>query len=277
MPRNFFEMIRAKWDEGKFLCVGLDSEESRLPEVVQKRAKTPATAVAIFNEFIVEATKDLVCAYKLNSAFYETLGKYGFFVLQETVEMIHREAPDLPVILDAKRGDVNVTNVCYAEALLDDLGADAVTVHGYLGGQALQPFLVRKDKGIFVLCRTSNKGAGEFQDLIVGGIPLYQRVAKNVAERWNTNGNCGLVMGATYPKELAEVRAMGIELPFLIPGIGAQGGELGETVAAAKDSRGQGMIINASRSIIFASSGPDFADAAHKEAERMHEAIRAAR
>lgn len=274
--RNFFALLQAKWNEGKFLCVGLDSDANKLPESVRSAHATLAEAVIAFNKQIVEATKDLVCAYKPNSAFYEALGAEGVAALEQTVAMIQRIAPDVAVILDAKRGDIDSSNAAYAAATFDKLGADAVTVHGYLGSQALQPFLDYKDKGIFVLCRTSNKGAGEFQDLVVDGMPLYQVIAKRVQEQWNKNGNCGLVVGATYPKELTEIRAMGIDLPLLIPGIGAQGGGIVETVLAGKDSRGQGMIINASRSILFASSGNDFAHAARAEAQRMHEAIQAA-
>jgi len=150
---------------------------------------------------------------------------------------------------------------------------DAVTVQPYLGSASLEPYLKRKEKGTLVLCKTSNPGAGELQDVMVDGLPLYQFVAKRAQEQWNGNGNCGLVMGATYPKELSSVRALGVDLPFLIPGVGAQGGTVAETVAAAKDRRGQGMIINASRAILYASSGKDFAEAAAREAKKMHDEI----
>jgi len=225
---------------------------------------------------VVDATADIVCCYKPNSAFYEALGAEGMRELSALTEYIRAHAPRAAIILDAKRGDIQNTNVAYAKSAFDVFGVDAVTVQPYLGGAALEPYLERKEKGVLVLCRTSNKGAGEFQDLLVDGLPLYQIIAKRAQEQWNGNGNCGLVMGATYPKELAAVRALGVDLPFLIPGVGAQGGALAETVAAGKDSHGQGMIINASRSIIFASSGADFADAARKEAKRMDEEIRAA-
>ncbi len=273
--RNFSELLRAKWNEGKFLCVGLDPVAERLPEQWKGRADV-TTAAGEFLRAIVDATADVVCCYKPNSAFYEALGADGMRELSGLTEYIRAHAPTAGIILDAKRGDIQDTNVAHAKAMFDVFGADAVTVQPYLGGAALVPYLERKDKGTLVLCRTSNKGAGEFQDLVVEGLPLYQIVAKRAQEQWNTNGNCGLVMGATYPKELAAVRALGVDLPFLIPGVGAQGGGLAETVAAGKDSHGQGIIINASRSIIFASSGPDFADAARKEAQRMDEEIRRA-
>jgi orotidine-5'-phosphate decarboxylase len=227
-----------------------------------------------FNRAIVEATKDLACAYKPNVAFYEAHGKDGLVALRRTIAAVHYLAPEVPVILDAKRGDIGSTNVGYAEAAFEFLQADAITVHPYLGAEALQPFLARAEKGIIVLCRTSNPGAGEFQNLSVnGGEPLYRFVARRVASEWNKSGNCALVVGATYPDELREVRGIVGDMPILIPGIGAQGGDVEKTVSAGKDSRGQGMIINSSRGIIFASKGADFAEAARREVEKLRDLI----
>jgi len=272
MPnRNFRGLLEKKWDEGKFLCVGLDTDLEKIPDSAQKDS-TRATMVA-FNRAIVDATKDIVCAYKPNSAFYEARGDEGFAALRETTQYILDQAPDVPVILDAKRADIGSTNKGYVDSIFHYLQMDAVTVHPYLGSEALKPFLERKDKGIFVLCRTSNGGAGELQDLLTEGEPLYKKVAHLVAEKWNTNGNCGVVVGATYPEELAEVRKIVGDMPILIPGVGAQGGDLEKAVQAGKDSRGKGMIVATSRSIIFASHSADFAEAARAEASKLHGVI----
>lgn len=278
--RNFRKMLEKKWAEGKFVCVGLDSEVSKIPESVKRRFNSFGVddAIITFNRAIAEATEDLAFAYKPNTAFYEAHGAEGISALRRTIEDIHTIAPDVPVILDAKRADIGNTNAGYVKFAFDYLGADAITVHPYLGAEALQPFLERKEKGIFVLCRTSNPGAGEFQDRYISvvtgrNMPLYQYVAHNVVTNWNKNGNCALVIGATYPDELREVRGLVGDMPILIPGIGAQGGDLEKTIAAGKDSRNQGMIINSSRGIIFASSGEDFAEAAREETQRLHDLI----
>ena len=275
--RNFNNMLEAQWAKSNFVCVGLDSELEKIPESVRQRGNGPGISIAntivAFNRAIVEATKDLVCAYKPNSAFYEAHGDEGFAALKRTIMDIHAIAPDVPVILDAKRADIGNTNRGYADAAFDFLQADAVTVHPYLGQEALQPFLDQSDKGIIVLCRTSNPGAGEFQDLSVNGEPLYRFVARRVASEWNKNGNCALVVGATALHELAHVRKIVGDMPILIPGIGAQGGDVEQTVKAGKDSRGKGMIINSSRGIIFASKGADFAQAARRETIKLRDTI----
>jgi orotidine-5'-phosphate decarboxylase len=227
-----------------------------------------------FNRAMVDATKGVAAAYKPNSAFYEAHGDEGLAALRETVVYINEQAPDVPVILDAKRADIGNTNLGYVHAIFDHYGFDAITVHPYLGAEALAPFLERADKGIIVLCRTSNPGAGEFQDLDIGGEPLYMRVARNVTEKWNARGNCMLVVGATYPEEMQKIRAVSDDMPFLIPGIGAQGGDVEKTVAAGRDSKGRGMLISASRSIIFASSGADYAKAAGASAKQLDDDIR---
>jgi orotidine-5'-phosphate decarboxylase len=287
--RNFRQMLEKKWGEGKFVCVGLDPDVDKLPEPLRLRyteysPTTPKTQFIGFNRAIVEATMDLVDACKPNLAFYAAHGAEGIQALARTIADIHAIAPDVPVILDAKFADIGNTNVGYAKFAFEYLGADAVTVHPYLGREALQPFLDYKDKGVFVLCRTSNPSAGEFQDLKVVTVtsettgrqyttPMYKVVAQHVANEWNKNGNCGLVVGATYPEELAEVRKIVGDMPILIPGIGAQGGDVEKTVKAGMDSRGRGMIINSSRGSIFASSGPDFAEAARRETLKLHNLI----
>jgi orotidine-5'-phosphate decarboxylase len=275
MPsRNFRELLESRWELGNFLCVGLDSELSRIPESARKG--TIRETLFNFNRSIIDATHTLVCAFKPNSAFYEAHGEEGLLALADTVHYIHEVAPDVPFILDAKRADIGNTNNGYVEAIFDRLGVDAVTLHPYLGKDALMPFLKRSEKGIIILCKTSNPGAGEFQDLETGGKPLYLTVAEHVTKSWNENGNCGLVVGATYPEDLQKVRAIAGDMPILIPGIGEQGGDLAKTVVAGRDSRGLGMIISASRSVIFASSGKDYAEAALTKATELDGTIRAA-
>ena len=192
-------MLEAQWSRGNFVCVGLDSEFGKIPESARRSGNecdvSVANTVVAFNRAIVEATKDLVCAYKPNSAFYEAHGDEGIGALQRTIADIHAIAPDVPVILDAKRADIGNTNAGYVDAAFGFLRADAITVHPYLGAEALQPFLARAEKGIIVLCRTSNPGAGEFQDLSVNGEPLYRFVARRVASEWNKNGNRALLLG----------------------------------------------------------------------------------
>ena len=256
------------------LCVGLDPDLEKIPEIA--RLTGTQETIVRFNRAIIDATKDHVCAFKPNSAFYEAHGDEGWNALCETVEYIHEVARDVPVILDAKRADIGHTNAGYVNAAFEHVRADALTVHPYLGSEALGPLLDLRDKGIFVLCRTSNPGAGELQDLPIEGEPLYKVVARLVATKWNANGNCGVVVGATYPEELREVRTIIGDMPILVPGIGAQGGDLEKTVAAGKDNRGAGMLISASRSVMYASSGTDFSEMAGKKALELDKAIRAA-
>lgn len=276
---EFVAKLERLWSMGNFVCVGLDSDFSKIPQSLKDSVPSSPTYIeevmVRFNQAIVDATHDLVCAYKPNSAFYEAQGDQGMRALARTVKYIKEHYPDVPVILDAKRADIGNTNDGYVQAAFDTLGADAITVNPYLGKEALKPFLDRKDKGIIVLARTSNPGAGELQDLPVGASqePLYKVIARNVSEFWNKNGNCALVVGATCPRELAEVRGIVGDLPILIPGIGAQGGEVEATVNAGEDSRTGGMIINSSRGIIFASKGADFAEAARKSTEQLRAEI----
>ena len=267
---TFFTKLETCWRRGNFVCVGLDSDYEQLPEII-KAGRAVEDALFHFNREIIDATHDLVCAYKPNSAFYEAQGEAGVRALFQTVRYVRETYPHIPVILDAKRGDIGSTNAGYEQSAFDYLGMDAITVHPYLGREALAPFLARREKGIIVLVRTSNPGAGEFQDIPVGPEqePLYMVVARRVAQEWNSHGNCAIVVGATYPDELRRVRFLVGDLPILIPGIGAQGGEVAATVKAGQDSRGRGMIISASRSIIFASQGSNFAEAAREATERL--------
>ncbi len=270
------ELIQARWKQGKFLCVGLDTDATRLPNHLQRKWGVGRDqAVLEFNRAIIEAAADLVCAFKLNRAFYDALGEEGSETLARSIAAIEELASDVPSIVDAKIADTPDTNTLYAAAMFDELRADAVTVNPYLGGMALRPLLERKDKGIFVLCKTSNEGAGEFQDMRVDGRPLFLQVALNV-KQWNVNGNCGLVVGARYIPDLAEVRKRVGSMPILIPGVGAQGGDLNAAVKAGRDSTGQGIIVNVSRSIIFASGGEDFAEVARAKALEYHEQIQEA-
>lgn len=271
---TFLSFLEDRWQTNTFVCVGLDSDYQQLPETV-KQGRSIEEVMFAFNRAIIDATHDLVCAYKPNAAFYEAQGDAGLRALTRTVQYIKEAYPSIPVILDAKRADIGSTNLGYVQAAFDQIGVDAITVHPYLGKEALAPFLARADKGIIVLAKTSNPGAGEFQDLPVGPAqePLYQIVARHVAEQWNANGNCGIVIGATYPQDLRKAREIVGDMPILIPGIGTQGGAVAATVAAGKDSKGQGMIINATRSIIFASRGSDFAQAARAATERLRDEI----
>jgi len=276
--RNFFELLKNKWSENKFVCVGLDSDFEKIPIAAHRRTDGRHTdtqeTILFFNQKIIDSTKDLVCAYKPNIAFYIKYGADGLNALQSTIVYINTVAPDVPIILDAKYADIGNTNIGYVNSTFDYMSADAITVNPYLGAEALQPFLDLKDKGIIVLCRTSNSGAGEFQDLIVNHVePLYQVVARNVANNWNKNGNCMIVIGATYPEELSRVRKMVGDLPVLIPGIGAQGGDLKKAVKAGKDSNNQGMVINFSRSVVFASKNAYFADVARQKTQESHDQI----
>lgn len=259
------------------VCVGLDSNFERIPEFI-KKGKSKTDAILEFNKKIINATHDLICAYKPNIAFYEAEGPEGIKTLKKTVSYIKKKNSEIVVIVDAKRADIDSTNLGYAKAIFDYLQFDALTIHPYLGKEALEPFLEKKGKGIIVLCRTSNLGAGEFQDLIVndvefGKLPLYKIVAHRVVKHWNKNKNCAMVVGATYPEELAEVRKIAGDMVLLIPGIGVQGGDVQRSVKAGKNSKGEGIIINSSRAIIFASDGKDFAQAARKKTKELKNLI----
>lgn len=261
----FFAKLReAIQRNDSFLCVGLDPDPARLPE----------RDVAAFNRAIVEATADLACVYKPNLAFYEALGLQGMEVLQRTIEAI---PDDIPVIGDAKRGDIGSTAEAYARALFDVYGFDAVTVNPYLGGDALSPFLERADKGVFVLCRTSNPGGADLQGRLIAADddsrPLYEVVAELARDKWNVHGNVGLVVGATYPEELGRIRQLCPDMTFLLPGVGAQGADVAAAVGNALDEGGGGFIITSSRQILYASSGKDYAQAARQVARALRDEI----
>jgi orotidine-5'-phosphate decarboxylase len=252
-PNRFADRLAVGWAESRYVCVGLDPDTEQLAATVG--TADPARAILQFNRAVVDATRDLVLAYKPNSAFYEQFGPAGMEALCATIAHVHDVAPGAVVILDAKRGDVEHTNRAYAVALFDVYDSDAVTVQPYLGGQALSPFLERSDRGVLVLCRTSNPNGGEVQDLEVGGRPMYEHVAATVAETWNENGNCGLVVGATYPSEIEVVRRVAPTLPLLIPGAGRQEGDIAKSVRAAAAGSESGFMVSASRSITHAGKG----------------------
>ena len=247
------------------LCVGLDSASGRIPERFASEPQPQLT----FNRWVIEQTLPYAAAYKPNLAFYEARGAAGWDELAETMAHLRSVEPGVFTIADAKRGDIDSTNAGYVTGLLDELGFDAITLHPYLGREALRPFLERKDKACIVLCRTSNSGAGELQDLVVGETPLWEIVAERVRDDWNANANCMLVVGATYPAELARARKLCPDMTFLVPGVGAQGGDVETVVQAGLDARGRGLLINASRSIIFA-------DDPGAEAKALRDAIRTA-
>lgn len=243
------------------VCIGLDPDPDRFPEGI----RSADDAIVKFTRTIVERTADVVCAYKLNLAFYEAAGPAGMEALERTVRTI---PGGIPVIGDAKRGDIDHTARMYARALFDYYRFDAVTVNPYQGRDAVQPFLDYRDRGVFVLCLTSNPSAREFQNAFIDGRPLYLAVAE-AARRWNEHGNVGLVVGATNAASLRDIRAVAPDLPLLIPGIGAQGGDLKTVMAYGGDA----LLINSSRSILYASSGPDFADAARHAAVALRDEI----
>ena len=258
------------------VCVGLDPETARLPQALRGKPD----AIFEFCRAIVDATADLVCCFKPQIAHFAA--QRAETALERLIAHIHSAHPDVPVILDAKRGDIGSTAQHYAAEAFDRYRADAVTANPYLGRDAVQPFLERADKGVIVLCRTSNPGARDLQDLLVpdkigGGRPLYQHVAQLVARDWNANGNCALVVGATYPDELAAVRALVGDMPILVPGVGAQGGDVEAVIRNGKNSRGAGLIISSSRAILYASGGTDFADAARREAQNLRNEINRSR
>lgn len=228
------------------LCIGLDSDMALIPQRFQGEAM-PQFA---FNRWLIEATHTRVAAYKINTAFYEARGSAGWAELEHTIAYLREAHPDILTICDAKRGDIGSTSAAYARAVFDHLGFDCVTLNPYLGRDALEPFLERADKGCILLCRTSNPGAGELQDLEVDGGPLWLHVAQVIDGEWNRRRNCMLVVGATFPRELRRLRVQLPDMPLLIPGVGAQGGDLALTVQAGLDRQGGGIILNIGRAIL---------------------------
>jgi len=262
---NFIDKLtNATRKNNSLLCVGLDPDPKLMPDGI---------SVFDFNKAIIDATSHLVCAYKPNFAFYEALGNEGLDALKRTVEYMPE---DIPVIADAKRGDIGNTARAYAKAIFTYFDFDAATVNPYLGFDSVEPFIDYPDKGVFILCRTSNASAIDFQSLRceteAGPHLLFELVAIK-ASQWNIHGNIGLVVGATYPEELSLIRKNHPDMPLLIPGIGAQGGDLATTVRYGVDARGEKAIINSSRQIIYASSGKDFARAAGEAALSLRDQI----
>lgn len=229
------------------LCVGLDPELERIPGPY-RREPYPLFA---FCRSVIDATAEFACAFKPNIAFFEAHGARGWDQMTMVFSYLRDAFPDHFSICDAKRADIGSTNRGYVQAIFDDLGADAITLHPYLGAEALAPFLARTDKASIILCRTSNPGAGEFQDLASGGGPLWQHVAERVSGEWNAHRNCMLVVGATWPQEMRTIRRIAPEMTFLVPGIGAQGGDVGATVQAGLRNDGKGLILSSSRAILY--------------------------
>lgn len=265
---TFIQQLHHRWHHANtLLCVGLDPEPSRLPAAL----RDDPDPVFAFCRAIVDATAPYVCAFKPQIAHFAAQRAEG--ALERLIAHIHNVHPGIPVILDSKRGDIGSTAQHYAHEAFERYRADAVTVNPYLGRDSVQPFLDFADKGVVVLCRTSNPGSGEFQDLRSDGRLLYQHVAQRVAHEWNGNGNCLLVIGATWPEELAQVRALVGDMPLLVPGIGAQGGNVQAVVEKGSRSDGAGLIISSSRAILYASSGDDFAQAAADAAMAQRDQI----
>ena len=269
---SFIEQLQRGWDgNDSLVCVGLDPEIERFPPHIA----ASASPIFQFNKAIIDATADLVCAYKPQFAHYAAYEAED--QLERTIDYIHRNYPGTPVILDSKRGDVGNTAERYAIEAFERYHADAVTVSPYLGGDSLEPFLKYEDRGVIILCRTSNPGAVDVQDLEVNGRRLFHIIADLAARRWNSRGNCLLVVGATYPRELAQVREIVGNMPLLVPGVGAQGGDVAQAVQNGQTAAGAGLIISSSRGILYASSGENFASAAREATQRLRDQINISR
>jgi len=263
---NFTERLLASQNaQHSLVCIGLDPDPRKLPQVLQHHENP----VAEFNRRIVEATQDLVCAYKLNLAFYEAMGEKGWQALRSTLGLIPKS---VITIADGKRGDIGNSSEMYARSILEDFRFDASTVHPYMGFDSVQPFARDAERGVFVLALTSNPGAKDFQYLRVGGKPLYEHVVRRV-KKWNSAGNFGLVVGATRPAQLKTIRALAPTLPILIPGIGAQGGDLQKAVRYGCDASGARALLTAARSVLYASAGEDFGEAARAAALSLRDEI----
>ncbi len=272
MTHTFMQALRARWQSADTLvCVGLDPEPAKFPA----RFANESDAVFAFCRDIADATAEYACAFKPQIAHFAALGAED--ALQRLIAHLHAVHPGVPVILDAKRGDIGSTAQRYVTEAFERFEVDAVTVNPYLGRDSVQPFLDRADKGVVILCRTSNPGAADLQDLPVahggGTRPLYQHVAETIARDWNGHGNVSLVVGATWPEQLREVRAIVGDMPFLVPGVGAQGGDVEAVVTHAKTADGTGLMVSSSRAILYASNGDDYADAATREARALRDAI----
>jgi orotidine-5'-phosphate decarboxylase len=269
---TFIKKLAAAWQQNDtLLCVGLDPDSAKLPAQLQGKPD----GIYLFCKEIVDATADVVCAFKPQIAYFSALRAED--QLEALCGYIRATYPQIPIVLDAKRGDIGATAEQYAREAYERYGADAVTLSPYMGFDSVAPYLEWQDRGAIVLCRTSNAGGSDLQFLMVDGQPLYQHVARMVADKWNTNGQCALVVGATFPEELAQVRAIVGDMPLLVPGIGAQGGDIAATVGAGKTANGTGMMISSSRAILYAkpdqSLAEDFAGAARRVALQTRDAI----
>ena len=265
---HFMQALQQAWTRNNSLvCVGLDPEPSKFPAHLRNRQD----AVFEFCRAIVDATADMVCSYKPQIAHFAALRAED--ALERLIAHIHAKHPGVPVILDAKRGDIGSTAQHYVTEAFERYGADAVTLNPYLGRDSIQPFLDRADKGVILLCRTSNPGGADFQALDCGGQPLYLRVAETIAREWNGHGNCALVTGATWPEELGKVRAVVGDMPLLVPGIGAQGGDVEAVLKHGRSANGAGLMISSSRAILYAGGGENFAQAARAAAIELRDTI----
>ena len=269
---TFIQSLAAAWQKNNsLLCVGLDPDPARFPA----HLKDKPDAIFRFCSEIADATADLACAFKPQIAYFAA--RRAEDQLEALIAHIHEKHPGIPVILDAKRGDIGSTAEQYAIEAFERYRADAVTVNPYMGGDSVEPWLAYKDKGVILLCRTSNPGGSDLQFLKArvgaGETPIFEHVAQLVAGKWNTSGQCALVVGATFPAELARVRAIVGDMPLLVPGIGAQGGDVEATVTAGKTAAGSGLMINSSRAILYAGKDEDFAAAARKVALETRDAI----
>ena len=265
---NFIEKLEQAWSSSNsLLCVGLDPNWQKIPE----HLKTLPEPIFEFCKSIVDATQDLVCAYKPQIAYFS--GLQAEDQLEKTLNYVRETYPHIPIILDSKRGDIGSTAEMYAVEAFDRYKSDAVTVNPYMGQDSAQPFLDRADRGTIFLCRTSNPGASDIQDLEVDGQPLYQKIASMISQSWNSNNNCCLVIGATWPQQMATLREIAGDIPFLVPGVGAQGGDVESLVKAGQTAEGRGLIINSSRAVIYAGSDQNFAIASRKVALETRELI----
>lgn len=267
---NFIDKLSAAWaSNDSLLCVGLDPDLARFP--AQLRGQPDG--IYQFCKAIIDATADLACAFKPQIAYFAALGAEA--QLEAVCRYLRDTYPHIALVLDAKRGDIGATAHQYAREAYDRYGADAVTVNPYMGSDSVDPYMEWAERGVIVLCRTSNPGGSDLQFLKVDGVPLYQHVARLVADKWNRNGQCALVVGATFPEELAQVRAIVGDMPLLVPGIGAQGGDIEATVKAGRTADGTGMMINSSRAILYAvpKDGEDFAAAARRVARETRDEI----
>lgn len=265
---TFLEKLnRSSRKNRSLICVGLDPERTRLPECLRETTH----ALFAFNRAIIDATSDWVCAYKPQAAYYA--GQNADEELKMTIDYIHERAPEIPVILDVKRGDIGSTAAMYAKEAFERYNADAVTVNPYMGFDAVKPFLDHADKEVFLLCRTSNPNSGDLQNLVCNGKALYEHVALLARDKWNGNGNAALVVGATYPEELRHVREICPGMLFLVPGVGAQGGDVEKVVKFGCDRNGHGIVINSSRGILYADPTETFAEGAGNAARALRDLV----